>query len=129
MATRSPNIKMPEKLIFIYNANSSIRNKLIDSAHKILSPSTYPCKLCDLTYGAFMENRNWREFREESPFEMEFLHKDEFKKQYASKFGHKFDWPIVLSSSNGNFEVFISRDELNGLANAKELIHLIHSRI
>lgn len=129
MATRSPNMKMPEKLIFIYNANSGIRNKVIDSAHKILRPSTYPCKLCDLTYGAFKENRSWREFRKESTFEMEFLHKDEFKRQYASKFGHKFDWPIVLSSSNEDFEVFISCDEMNGLASAKELIHLIHSRI
>lgn len=60
---------------------------------------------------------------------MEFLHKDEFKKQYASKFGYKFDFPVVLGTSNGNFEIFITKNELNGLANADELIRLIQSRV
>ena len=118
-----------KKLIFVYNANSGIRNTVMDSVHKILSPQTYECNLCDITYGRFMENRIWKKFREKSTYKMEFLHKDEFKKQYASKFGYKFDFPIVLGTSNGNFEIFISKNELNGLANADELIRLIQSRI
>jgi hypothetical protein len=118
-----------QKLIFVYNANAGIRNTVLDSAHKILSPKTYECSLCDITYGAFMEKRIWKKFREKFDYKMEFLHKDEFKKQYASKFGYKFKFPVVLGTSNGNFEIFISKSELNGLANADELIRLIQSRI
>ncbi len=120
---------MQEKLILVYNADSGLRNMIIDGAHKIFSPSTYECNLCDITFGAFTENRIWKKFREETLLEMEFLHKDEFKKQYASKFGYKFDFPIVLAISKNNLEVFITTDELNELESAEELISLIRSRI
>jgi len=60
---------------------------------------------------------------------MDFLHKDEFIKAYASKFGYKFNYPIVLVIADNNFEVFITTEELNALKNAEELIRLIKSRI
>jgi len=120
---------MQEKLIHVYNANSGLRNMIIDGAHKIFSPSTYECNLCGITFGAFTENRIWKEFREETSLEMEFLHKDEFKNQYASKFGYNFDFPIVLDISDNDLEVFITTDELNELESAEELISLIKSRI
>ena len=101
----------------------------IDSAHKIVSPSTYECNLCDITFGTFVENKIWKNFREESLLEMEFLHKDEFKKLYASKFGYAFDYPIVLMTSVDNLEVFITTAELNALESAEELVSLIKTRI
>lgn len=119
------NAETIQKLIFVYNADSGIRNLIIDGAHKILSPSTYECKLCELTFGAFTENNLWKKFRTGSDLEMEFLHKDEFKKQYASKFGHKFTFPIVLAEARNGLEVLIGTEEMNGLQNAEELINLI----
>jgi len=118
-----------QKLIFIYNADSGLRNLIIDGAHKILSPSTYECKLCEITYGAFTENNVWKKFRTESDLQMEFLHKDEFKKQYASKFGHKFTFPIVLAEAENGLEVLINTVEMNQLRDAERLIDLIISRI
>ena len=118
-----------QKLIFIYNADSGLGNMLLDGAHKILSPNTYDCSLCSLTFGAFSEKSEWKKFREESKAEMEFLHKDEFKKQYASKFGHKFTFPIVLVEGNKELEVFIFTDEMNNLENQEELIDLINQRL
>jgi len=38
------------KLIFVYNADSGLLNAMKDWAHKIVSPETYPCSLCALTY-------------------------------------------------------------------------------
>ena len=38
------------ELIFIYNAKSGIGNAFIDWAHKIISPKTYDCNLCSITY-------------------------------------------------------------------------------
>lgn len=118
-----------QKLIFIYNADSGLRNLIVDGAHKILSPSTYECKLCEITFGAFTENNVWKKFRTESDLQMEFLHKDEFKKQYASKFGHKFTFPIVLAEAENGLEVLINTEEMNQLRDAERLIDLIISRI
>ena len=122
------NSKIPQKLIFIYNADSGIRNVIVDSAHKIFSPDTYGCSLCDITYGAFTERSTWRKFRKETDLQMVFLHKNEFAKVYASKFGYKFDFPIVLVETNNGLEVFVNTGELNGIENAELLIDLIKER-
>jgi len=121
--------KLLKKLIFVYNADSGLRNMVLDSAHKILSPSTYECSLCDITFGAFTENSVWKKFRKESNLEMVFLHKDEFAKQYKSKFGHKFTFPIVLSETEAGHEILIKTEELNGFSDARELIDCITSRV
>jgi hypothetical protein len=116
------------RLIFVYNASSGLRNALVDGAHKVLSPDTYQCNLCDLTYGVFKEKNAWKKFRQEGKFKLEFLHRDEFKKQYASKFGHKFVFPIVLIAVNDELQVFISTIELNKLESTEALIDLIKER-
>ncbi len=116
------------RLIFVYNANSGFRNALLDVAHKALSPSTYQCNLCDLTYGVFKEKNAWKKFRQEGKFKLEFLYKDEFKKQYGSKFSYKFDFPIVLAVINEDLQVFISAKELNRLESTKTLIDLMEER-
>ena len=59
---------------------------------------------------------------------MEFLHADEFGKQYASKFGYKFDLPIVLTESNDGLQVLISTEELNSLKDDGELKNLLRER-
>lgn len=117
-----------QKLIFIYNADSGLGNMLLDGAHKILSPTTYECSLCDLTFGAFSEKSIWKKFREASNLEMEFLHKDEFSKAYKSKFGYKFTFPIVLVESEMGLEVFVKTEELDRMENAESLIKLIEKR-
>lgn len=116
------------QLIFVYNANSGKRNALLDSMHKVFSPSTYDCNLCDITFGLVTENKLWKEFREQSNLPMTFLHKDEFAKSYASKFGHRFTFPIVLMENDYDLEVFISTEELNALQSAQELIEVIQKR-
>ena len=48
-----------KELIFIYNAKSGLVNELIDFAHKIISPESYDCNLCAITYGTFAMEKNW----------------------------------------------------------------------
>ncbi|HMB64751.1 MAG TPA: hypothetical protein VKN36_16845 [Eudoraea sp.] len=122
------NPKRP-KLLFIYNAKSGLGNLLLDGAHKIFSPSTYACSLCDITYGNFRENTKWKKFREQSGLEMTFIYKDVFRKQYASKFGHHFTFPIVLEASGEDLQVLIRTGELNEMRGVSELIHLVSERI
>lgn len=105
-----------------------MRNMIIDGAHKIFSSATYACSLCAITFGTFTENSVWKKFRKETDVQMKFLHKDEFTKAYASKFGYKFNFPIVLAETNAGLEVFIKTEELNSMQKAETLIALIKER-
>lgn len=106
------------KLIFVYNADSGLVNSLIDIGHKALSPQTYQCNLCDLTFGVFKENKKWKQFRKSSNTEMEFLHKDEFEQKYDGK----FEYPVILKEENNDLKVAIARTELNQIKTLDGLI-------
>lgn len=123
---------MSQKLVFIYNADSGLRNTVIDGVHKILSPATYSCSLCKLTHGVLSEKKNWERFRndlEGKGANLEFLHKNEFGKIYRSKFGHKFTYPIILTEGNNGFEILVHTQELEALENAEELIKIVKKRL
>jgi hypothetical protein len=117
------------KLLFVYNADSGPVNAVLDGMHKVLSPSTYNCKLCQLTYGTFSENKVWKEFRENTPVDMRFLHKDEFQKEFRSKWLPKYDFPIVLTVGNEGLEMFITAEEFTTIATPEALIQLIQARL
>ena len=120
--------KKNQQLLFVYNARSGTKNAIWDSLHKVFSPSTYDCNLCDITYGLMAENRLWKRFRERSNMAMSFLHKDEFQNRYPNKFVKSVTFPIVLVENGNGLETFISTTELNALNSAKELIGLIQER-
>lgn len=101
----------------------------MDSMHKVFSPTTYDCKLCDITFGVISENRTWKKFRKQSTDQMIFLHKDEFAKKYASKFGYKFEFPIVLIETHNGLEVLVSTQELNAMKTAHGLVRLLKERL
>ena len=84
---------------------------MLDSAHKLLSPSTYECKLCELTYGLVKEKKAWKEFRETSREEMLFLHRDEFERQYAQR----FNYPFVARVNEKNLELLLSGETLGAI--------------
>lgn len=111
------------KLIFVYNADSGYLNVALDMAHKIFSPATYPCSLCDLTYGIFKIRPEWEDFIQNSPLPFEFLHKDEFLKDYPNHASTIL--PTVLAEENGKLEVFIPADQLQKLKSIGELKALI----
>ncbi|WP_298479258.1 GTPase [uncultured Maribacter sp.] len=117
-----------EKLIFVYNANSGWHNSVLDSLHKVVSPNTYACSLCDVTYGAFSENEIWKKFRERSTVKMEFLHKDEFVKKYKVPKVNVYDYPVILKSVNGELESFVNANEINDLKKAQDLINVLQAK-
>ncbi|GER60681.1 GTPase [Patiriisocius marinus] len=120
---------MSKKLIFVYNANSGAVNSLIGTAHKIISPQTYECNLCALTFGNFTENLIWKEFRNSSNVEMEFLHKDEFLKQYRSKWLPKYEFPIVLIATDNELGVFMLPKFLKVFDTTENLIEAIEVKL
>ncbi len=108
------------KLIFVYNADGALLNKLMDIGHKIISPETYTCNLCNLTFGNFSENQKWKEFRENTEIEMEFLHRDEFETKYEMK----LEYPVVLKGGDP-LEIAIPKKQLNQYKSLDELINVV----
>ncbi|KAA3624998.1 MAG: GTPase [Flavobacterium sp.] len=117
------------QLLFVYNANSGAANAVLDSMHKILSPSTYDCKLCELTFGTITERKIWKEFRERSAVDMRFLHKDEFNKEFRSKWLPKYSFPVVLIRNNNQLQLFITTEEFEALNSPQALVNLIQERL
>lgn len=70
-------------LYFIYNADAGKWNGYMDMLHKIVSPKTYPCHLCDITYGVFKIRPEWDAFLKSQGDELVFLHRDEWQKDAA----------------------------------------------
>jgi len=117
-----------EQLLFIYNAKSGLGNALLDSAHKILSPGSYDCNLCAITFGVFSENKKWKEFRQNSGLEMKFLHRDEFKERYPNENYNNHNFPQIFMSKNGKLEIFLSKEEINAMKNQESLIQRIQEK-
>lgn len=105
------------KLIFVYNADSGLFSSIFDLGHKIINPETYQCNLCSLTYGNFTENKKWKNFRNNSDVEMQFMHRDEFEKEYRIK----IEYPVVLTFID-ELKIGISKNEINKYKSLDELI-------
>lgn len=120
---------MSKSLIFVYNAHSDAKNQWIDFAHKILKPSTYDCSLCALTFGKLTEKRSWKKFRTNASIEMKFLHKDEFEKQFSSKFLPKYNFPIVFYQNHYDLETLLHHKQINQFETTEELINAISKRL
>lgn len=117
-----------KKLIFVYNANSGHKNAMTDAAHKLFKPSTYECNLCALTYGVVSEKRKWKKFRKESGIDMDFLHIDEYEKQYKSKFAQQYSYPIILIQDHYDLDIFMNAEKLNQIVDLDTLIDEIEKR-
>src|SRR4051812_39889081 len=113
------------ELIFVYNADSNLFSTVTDFAHKLLSPSTYQCHLCALTYGNFTMKQEWKSFIESLPVKSVFLHKDEFIKQHTVN----AELPAVFILSAGLITELLSRREIESCQSLEELKSLVEQKI
>ena len=117
------------QLFFVYNAKGGPGNSLRDILHKAIDPQTYECNLCALTHGIFSEKREWKRFTRSTEVALSFFHRDEFEKEYRSKWLPKFEYPVILSDQDGQLSVFASKDEIDSLQGTTQLIELIQERL
>lgn len=121
------------KLIFIYNADSGAVNTALDIAHKLFSPETYSCNLCQLTHDTFTERSAWKSFRENYPIPMVFLHRDEYEGrqdgQKQLKDHPPYTYPIILKEDQGHTDIFLETSELNEMQDVNDLIATIQQRL
>ncbi|WP_423148906.1 TIGR04282 family arsenosugar biosynthesis glycosyltransferase [Rubrolithibacter danxiaensis] len=112
-------------LIFVYNADSDLFSSVTDFVHKLISPSTYDCNLCALTYHNFGIKKEWKEFIESTGARFRFLHKDEFEEMYEVP----ADLPAVFYLSKELPKQLISASEINSCKSLDQLKSLVSARI
>lgn len=99
------------ELIFIYNADSGIFQGIKDLIHKSVSPKTYGCNLCGLTYSGAYMRQEWKKFINSLPVKTTFLHKDEFAKLYPKL--AMTTYPVVFKKDGGILKEFLSTNQIN----------------
>ena len=120
---------MPDtpRLILIYNAAGGIFAQLSDAVHKLVSPSTYACSLCALSYGAVSMHGAWRRTLESLPVTPVFLHRGEGK---VAALAPNAELPaILLRQGSTSPELLIGADELNAMPDLETLTELLLRRL
>ncbi|MDI1324380.1 MAG: hypothetical protein PSV36_16650 [Algoriphagus sp.] len=107
-----PRIPGRPRIYFIYNANSGKLYAYLDMLHKVLSPKTYPCQLCDITYGVTKIRPEWKDFREKSKLNMIFLHKDEWEMAFPQT---PIALPAVVLEKGNEFETLLGPEDWENL--------------
>ena len=115
------------KLIFVYNSDGTVASLIKDVVHKLISPETYPCNLCRLTYPLTSTQVEWRKFIELLPHEVVFLHRDEFREQYPVL--KNVQLPAVFRAGASELQLIISHIEINKAKNLSELIEVVRKSL
>ena len=109
------------ELIFVYNVSSDLIGRLKGFAHKIISPQTNSCNLCQVTHGNIRMHREWAEFIQELPYKVSFQYKDQWDNYH--------DFPVVLLKKGEEIITVLSPEELNQAELLEELIDLVKEKL
>jgi len=74
----SPPANAIPRVLLIYHTDGGRWQALRDAAHKMVSPTSYPCALCTLTHGVFRARGPWRDFQARHGTAVAVWHRDEF---------------------------------------------------
>lgn len=108
------------RLHFVYNVELNVSSLVRDFVHRLTDPETYPCKLCDITYGRFMKKPSWQMFVWSLPVSSVFYTKDQFIAQHP-ELGDTELPAVFAEADNGELRVFLSSPDLKCLDDLEAL--------
>ena len=117
---------MKKSIVFVYNTDAGLFNTVTDTTHKMLSPDTYECNLCAITYSAFYIKKEWRDYILSLDIPVKFLHRNEFKMKYGI---NDAALPAVFIKNGKTFEIACNSQEINTCKNVSDLINLVHHSV
>ncbi|RXJ04586.1 hypothetical protein DS745_04170 [Anaerobacillus alkaliphilus] len=113
-----------KELIFVYQAKSGWWNGMLDSIHKVTSPSTYPCHLCSVTYGLVGMNKEWKKFIYSLLIPVHFYHLDDLPEDFP-----KAEFPCAFFRTEDGIKLIITKDELISCKDVNDLIALVSEKL
>jgi hypothetical protein len=113
-------------LLFVYNADAGLWNAALDTLHKIASPSTYACRLCEVSYGLFGMKKAWGETIRTLKAPVRFLHRDEFVKAFPLA---RTALPAILVDRAGELDTLVSAEDFQAIPTLDALQALFATRL
>lgn len=117
---------MTPRLSFVYAVDGGVVAGLFDYVHKIVSPSTYPCQLCALTYGPAGQRTAWTRALSDLGVAAEFLHRDELVRLQGPD--HP-PLPAVFVIRGDARKLLLSKADIDGCRDLDALIALLRDRL
>lgn len=114
------------RLLMVYNADGGLLNGALDLAHKLVSPQTYACKLCEVSHGWLGMRREWRDHVAGLPLPVVFHHRDDFAAAYP---GADVDLPAILLDRDGALEPLIGPVEFSRVDDLGELMAMLDEKL
>ena len=114
------------KLLMVYNAEAGFMNGVMDSMHKLFSPATYQCSLCELTHGTFGMHQEWKAFIEQLNIPFEFFHRPDFRAAYPDL---EVELPVILAEENGAIRTILSAPEMKTAGDVGGLIKALSQKL
>ena len=113
-------------LLMVYNSDGGLFAMVSDAVHKVVSPRTYPCSLCAITYGAVSMKLEWRRYLERLPAQVTFHHRDDFAGAWPEA---RFALPAILIENDGCLSELVSARDLDSIVTVAELTALVDARL
>lgn len=112
------------RAVFVYNADAGLANALLDWGHKLVSPSTYACSLCGVTYGHLGMRAEWRTFIASLGLPVTFTYRD----KWTAETGEAGDPPALwLVHPDGKRERRLKRADFDACASLCDMMTLVRS--
>ncbi len=119
--TQPTNNTIDPFLLIVYNADRGFFNAVSASTHKLFSPNTYTCALCQHTFGITGMLQPWKEYLDMQPVPVSFTHRNDFHKDYPEHASLTLPAILFVNPERGITPVL----EAKSVRNAKNLSHLI----
>ncbi len=110
-------------LLFVYNAKSGNVNMVLDYVHKLVSPDTYECNLCKLTYDNFGRIKKWNHFKNSLDLSIKYYYEDDL---IQLNLDPSMELPVILT---GDKKLLIDSKEINKCKTVEELIKVLEDKI
>jgi hypothetical protein len=121
-----PDAATPGKrLVFVYNADSGLLNTLRDIWVRVARPADYDCALCLLTYGARGMDPRWRRFTRSLGLPVTFLHRDEFREQFATSPLRDVELPAAVLEDRGALVQVVPAGQVRAAADLDRLMDAV----
>ncbi|MGZ0655484.1 hypothetical protein ACWPKO_12255 [Coraliomargarita sp. W4R53] len=115
-------------LIFVYRADRGFYNTLSHTMHRVFSPASYECRLCQFTSSAFGMLQSWKAFIESRPEAKVFYHRKEFEAAHPEI---KDELPLILLQQPGEARPhpLLDRSAIESCCDLSELIQKLESTL
>lgn len=117
----------PDRIILVYYEGTGLFDAVSGWSHKLLSPATYQCALCQVTFGLTGMLVPWKNYIEMLPFPVKFLHRDEFRAQFPAQ--ATLAPPVILMEQDARTEILLTAEEIRAAGGLLGLIRRMQDRL